>query len=160
MHSRLHTDYKIRDNLELVFVDVNIQKKKWLLDCCYNKISNHLHHLNKCLNVYMKSHDKILIMGDLNSEVSDNFWMIFAILAVSRILNRGLICFRNPNNPSCIDLFLTITCHWNGYFLLARNGSYCNENSLQKTKSKSHLIQKLQTLYWTIFQLWVSENWF
>ena len=67
----------------------------------------------------------------------------FCNISCLKSLNRGPICFRNPNNPSCIDLFpnkstamfLTITCYWNGYFLLARNGSYCNENSLQKTKA-------------------------
>ena len=74
--SRLLTDYKIKDNLELFFVEVNIRKKKWLLGCSYNphksNISNHLHHLNKGLDLYLKSYDNILIMGDLNSEVSEN----------------------------------------------------------------------------------------
>ena len=31
--SRLLTGYKIKDNLELFFVEVNIRKKKWLLGC-------------------------------------------------------------------------------------------------------------------------------
>ena len=35
-------------------------------------MSNHLHHLNKSLDIYLKSYDNILIMGDLNSEVSEN----------------------------------------------------------------------------------------
>ena len=34
--SRLLTDYKIKDNVELFFVEVNIRKKKWLLSCSYN----------------------------------------------------------------------------------------------------------------------------
>ena len=47
--SRLLTDYKIKDNVELFFVEVNIRKKKkkWLLSCSYNphksNISSHLH---------------------------------------------------------------------------------------------------------------------
>ena len=65
------TDCKIKKNLELFFVEVNIQKKKWLLGCSYNlhksSISNHLHHLNNGLDVYLKSYDNILIMGDINS---------------------------------------------------------------------------------------------
>ena len=67
--SRLLTDYKIKDNVELVFVEVNIQKKKWLLSCSYkaheNNISNNLNHLNKGLDVYLKSYDNILIMGEI-----------------------------------------------------------------------------------------------
>ena len=74
--SRPLTDYKIKDNLELFFVEVNIQKKKWLLVCSYNphksNIPNHLHYLNKGLDVYLKSYDNILIMGDLNSKVSES----------------------------------------------------------------------------------------
>ena len=56
--SRLLTDSKIKDNLELFFVKVNIRKKKWLLGCTYNphksNISNHLHHLNKVPDIYLK----------------------------------------------------------------------------------------------------------
>ena len=55
---RLLTDYKIKDNLELFFVEVNIWKKKWLLSCSYNphksNISKHLHHLSKGLDEYLK----------------------------------------------------------------------------------------------------------
>ena len=109
--SRLLTDYKIKDNLELFFVEVNIRKKKWLLGCSYNphknNISNHLHHLNKGLDVYLKSFDNILIMGDLNSEVSENCLNGFCNVNSLKTLNRGPTCFKNPNNPSCIDLFLT-----------------------------------------------------
>ena len=109
--SRLLTDYKIKDNLELFFVEVNIRKKKWLLGCSYNphksNISNHLHHLNKGLDVYLKSYDNILIMGDLNSEVSENCLNGFCNDNSLKTLNRGPTCFKNSNNPSCIDLFVT-----------------------------------------------------
>ena len=68
IHSRLLTDCKIKDNLELFFIEVSIPKKKWLLNCSYNlrksNISNHLHHLNKGLDVFSKSYNNILIMGD------------------------------------------------------------------------------------------------
>ena len=67
--SRFLTDYKIKDNVELVFVEVNLQKKKWLLSCSYkaheNNISNNLNHLNKGLDVYLKRYDNILIMGEI-----------------------------------------------------------------------------------------------
>ena len=109
--SRLLTDYKIKDNLELLFVEVNIRKKKLLLGCSYNphknNISNHLHHLNKGLDVYLKRFDNILIMADLNSEVSENCLNGFCNVNSLKTLNRGPTCFKDPNNPSCIDLFVT-----------------------------------------------------
>ena len=73
--SRLPTEYKPPENVESLFVEINIRKRKWLL-CCYNphknNISNHLHHLSKGLDVYLKHYDNLLILGDLNSELKDN----------------------------------------------------------------------------------------
>ena len=110
--SRLLTDYKIKDNLELFFVEVNIRKKKWLLSCSYNphksNISHHLHHLNKGLDVYLKSYDNILIMEDFNSEFSENCLNSFCNVNSLKTLYRGPTCFKNPSNPSCTDLSLTI----------------------------------------------------
>ena len=111
MPSRLLTDYEIKDNLELFFVEVNIRKKKWLLGCSFNphksNISNHQHYLNKSLDVYLKCYDNIQIMGDLNSEVSENCLNDFYNVNSLKTLNRDPTYFNNPNNLSCIDLFLT-----------------------------------------------------
>ena len=46
-------------------------------------------------------------MGDLNLEVSENCLDGFCIVNSLKTLNRGPTCFKNPSNPSCIDLFLT-----------------------------------------------------
>ena len=50
--------------------------------------------------------DNILVMGDLNSEVSENCLNGFCNVNSLKTLNIGPTCFKNPNNPSCIDLFL------------------------------------------------------
>ena len=109
--SRLLTEYKPPENLECLFVEINITKKKWLLCCSYNphkhNISNHLHHLNKGLDVYLKHYDNLLILGDLNSELKDSCLNDFSNVNNLKSLNKEPTCFKNPNNPSCIDLFLT-----------------------------------------------------
>ena len=46
-------------------------------------------------------------MGDFNSEFSENCLNSFYNVNSLRTLNRGLTCFKNPSNPSCIDLFFT-----------------------------------------------------
>ena len=46
-------------------------------------------------------------MGNLNSEVSENCLNGFCNVNSLKTLNRGVTCLKNPNNPSCIDLFLT-----------------------------------------------------
>ena len=109
--SRLLTEYKPPENVECLFVEINIRKKKWLLCCSYNphknNISNHLHHLNKGLDVYLKHYDNLLILGDLNSDLKDGCLNAFSNVNNLKSLNKEPTCFKNPNNPSCIDLFLT-----------------------------------------------------
>ena len=89
---RLLADYKMKETLELFFVEVDIRKKKWLLGCSYNphknNISNHIHHLNKGLDVYLKSYDNILIMRDLNFDLKlvKTVWMVYAMLTASKLL--------------------------------------------------------------------------
>ena len=125
--SRLLNDYKIKDNLELFFVEFNIRNKKWLLGRSYSphksNISIHLHHQNKDLDIYLKSYYNILIMGDLNSAVSENCLNCFCNVNSLKALNSGPTCFKSPNNLSCIDLFLTNRQkffhkmhYWNRYF--------------------------------------------
>ena len=61
--SHLLTEYKPSENVEYFYAEINIRKKKWFLCCSYNPhkndISNHLHHLNKGLNVNLKHYDMI-----------------------------------------------------------------------------------------------------
>ena len=45
-------------------------------------------------------------MGDLNLEVSENCLNGFCNVNSLKTLKSGLACFKNPNNPSCIGLFL------------------------------------------------------
>ena len=109
--SRLLTKYKPPENIECLFVKINIRRKKWLLCCSYNphknNISNHLHHLNKGLDVYLKHYDNLHILRDLNSDLKDDCLSAFSNVNNLKSLNNELACFENPNNPSCIDLFLT-----------------------------------------------------
>ena len=46
-------------------------------------------------------------MGDFNSEFSENCLNGFYNVNSLKTLNRGATCFKNPSNPSCIDLLLT-----------------------------------------------------
>ena len=46
-------------------------------------------------------------MGDFNSEFSENCLNSFCNVNSLKTLNRGPTCFKNPSNPSGIDLFLT-----------------------------------------------------
>ena len=84
----------------------------------------------------MDKYDNILFIEDFNSETSENY------------------CYKNPDNPSCIDLFLTNRwrCFQNTVaadtgisdLVLPQNGSYGIESFLQETKTKNHSLEKVR----------------
>ena len=63
--------------------------------------------LNKDLDTYDSKYDNIILLGDLNVESSDpvlyNFCNVYNLFS----LVKEPTCFKNPCNPSCVDLFLT-----------------------------------------------------
>ena len=62
---------------------------------------------NSGLDVYLKHYDNLLILGDFNSNLKDGCLNAFSNVNNLKSLNKEPTCFKNPNNPSCIDLFLT-----------------------------------------------------
>ena len=109
--SCLLTEYKLQDNTECLFIEINIRKKKWLFCCSYNpnknNISKHLHCLSKGLDTYFSQYDNIMLLGDLNVESLDPVLNDFCNVCNLFSLVKEPTCFKNPYNPSCIDLFLT-----------------------------------------------------
>ena len=108
--SDLHSEYKTPTNIESIFVEISIRKKNWLLCCSCNphksNISTQMYHLSKGLDICMNKYDNILFLGDFNSETSENYLDDFCNVYNLRNIVTEPTCFKNPENPSCIDLFL------------------------------------------------------
>ena len=64
-------------------------------------------NLNKIIDRNSSRYDKYLCVGDFNSETSETALRNFCDLYKLKNLVRKMTCFKNPDNPSCIDLFLT-----------------------------------------------------
>ena len=58
------------------------------------------------LDVY-SSYDKFLLAGDLNIEEGENCLGYFLDEFQAKNLVKEPTCFKNPDNPSCVDLFIT-----------------------------------------------------
>ena len=70
-------------------------------------ISNHLAILSKLIDQNLTSYDNIIILGEFNSEMSEDAMVVFCgIYNFKNIVNKPT-CYKNPNNPSCINLILT-----------------------------------------------------
>ena len=65
-----------------------------------------MHHLSKGLDIYMNKYDNILFLGDFNSEMSENYLNDFFNVYNLQNIVKEPTCFKNHENPSCIDLLL------------------------------------------------------
>ena len=55
----------------------------------------------------MSSYDDILVIGDLNSEISEIAMSEFCKKYNLQKLVKDPTCYKNPSKPTCIDLILT-----------------------------------------------------
>ena len=68
--------------------------------------------MNKGIDVYLKHYDNLLILGELNSVLTDNFLNNFSTVNNLRSPKKEPTCLKNQNNSPCIDLFLTNRPRW------------------------------------------------
>ena len=106
----LLTDHRLPVKAECLFTEINIRNEKRLLCCSYNphrnNVSNHISHLSNGPDNYV-SHYDIIFLGDFNSQPSENCANDFCNVCNLSNLAKEPTCFKNPDNPSCTDLFLT-----------------------------------------------------
>ena len=97
--------------IECLIVELNLKKRKWLLHCSYNPhknmIGEHLLHISRQLDVLSTKFDNFLLLGDLNSELSENLIKTFCGNYSLKNLVKEPTCFKNIHKPTCIDLILT-----------------------------------------------------
>ena len=107
--SRVLTKHVFPDDIKGLFIELNFRKAKWLLFGTYHPPtqsgSYYFNNLDKALDLYSR-YDKKLLVGDFNTEVSDVL-SIFLYQHDLKNLVKDRTCFKNANNPSTIDLFLT-----------------------------------------------------
>ena len=60
---------------ESVVVEINLYKKKWLINCSYNphknNIENHLDIINRSLDTHSTKYENIVLLDDFNACVND-----------------------------------------------------------------------------------------
>ena len=97
--------------IEGFYVEINLRKQKWLICCSYNtnkhNISKHMKALSKSIDLFSFNYENVLLMGDfktgLDNDASKDFCNLYDL---TNLINNKVTCYKNPNNPSCIDLLL------------------------------------------------------
>ena len=69
-------------------------------------VYNHLKQIRKALDIYSKKYENVLLMGDYNVNVKETNINVFCNQHKLKALNEEPTCFKNFNNPPCIDRFL------------------------------------------------------
>ena len=100
-----------KTTIEGLFVKINLRKNKWFLCCSYNPkkslISNHLHEIGNNLDLLSSKFKNYLLMGDFNSEPKEPAISDFCEIYITKNIIKEKTCFKNPENPTCVDLILT-----------------------------------------------------
>ena len=111
--SRLLNEHSAPDDLELICVEINLKKQKWLIMGIYRppKMSEtyFLDHLSRITDFYSRKYDRIVIMGDFNLELTDKPIKTFSNSYNFKNLVNENTCFKGP--PKCYDLILTNNKH-------------------------------------------------
>ena len=101
----------LSNHVESIFIEITIGKTKWLLGSGYNprksNISCFLSHIGKEIDKNLISHDNIIIIGDFNCPVYENEMTEFCEIYNLENLIKHPTCYKNPSNPSSIDVILT-----------------------------------------------------
>ena len=96
---------------EEIFIEINLRKTEWLILGTYHppnqSIDYFFENVGKALDIYSQKYHKFLLYGDFNSEYTESRLSEFLLKFDSKNLVMEKTCFENPENPRCIDLFLT-----------------------------------------------------
>ena len=102
---------KTSGGIECIFPEINLRKIKWVLMAgyspCKDRISHFLGDVSKKLDQYMDNYDNAILIGNFNSEMSENAMTEFCEIYNLPNLIKEPTCFKNLDNPSCIGVILT-----------------------------------------------------
>ena len=126
--------HKLPANVEGIMVEINLRKMKFLLISIYHSTNKDygttddvfLCEIGKVVDVY-SSFDSFLIVGDFNMQEGNSQLDDFLCTYHAKNLVKEPTCFKSPENPSCVDLFVTYNKHGFTWTHPKRTGMNWNE---------------------------------
>ena len=92
-------------------IEINLRKTIFLLLAAYHPPSQcdeyFFDNVSKVLDKYAHSHEKVLLAGDLNTQENESCINNFITKHDLKNIVKEPTCFKNTENPICIDLFIT-----------------------------------------------------
>ena len=113
--SKLVSKHTLPDDMENMFIEIKLRKTKWLILGTYHPPNQPDDYLFKAvgnaLDQYLKTYEKFLLLGDFNAEDTEPILSEFLEQYEAKNIMKNKTCFKNPDRPTCIDLFLTNSQH-------------------------------------------------
>ena len=103
IHSKLLPNVKPSGNIKNIFVEINLRSKKWLISGSYNLIQNHTAKLSKNLDFYSSKYENFIVIDDFNAEMTNSYLEEFSASYNLNNFIKQPTCFKNLENPTCID---------------------------------------------------------
>ena len=104
-------DHPSPKNVEGIFLEINLRSSKWLLFGGYNfsknNTRNFVNQVGQILDLYISKYENLLLLGDFNSEMSEEGMKDFSETYDLTNLTKEPTCSKSIDNPSLIDLILT-----------------------------------------------------
>ena len=109
--AKLVENPQLPNDIEAIFIELNFRINKWLLMGTYhppNQCSKYFYtEVGKVLDTHSKTYDNIVLVGDFNEKESESNTKSFLEEHNLKNLVKEPTCYKNPQNPSCIDWILT-----------------------------------------------------
>ena len=110
MPSKLLADHKLPNDIEEIFVELNLRKKKWFLFGSYHLPSQSeeyfFHQVKKGLDMCSKFYERFMLIGDFNADESGLCLSQFLFEMNAKNIVKEPTCYKSLSNPSCIDLVI------------------------------------------------------
>ena len=108
--SKIHTKHILPTDIELLFIELNSRKCKWLLSGIYHPTSQSDQYffdkLDNTINVCY-NYENILLVGDFNAQIGETYLDTFLCQHELKNVNKNPTSYKNSENPSCIYFILT-----------------------------------------------------
>ena len=108
--NRALKDHMIPGDIEVLPIEINLRKTKFLLLASYHPPAQSdeyfFDNMTKILDKY-NSYEKVLLVGDFNAQENEPCLRNFLCENNLKNIVKQPTCFKNVENPSTIDLFLT-----------------------------------------------------
>ena len=103
--------FNLPSNIEIIIIELNINKIKWLVCGCYHPPSQSdeyfFYYSGKVLDNFNTKHDCFVLLGDFNMHENETILSDFLNACNAKNIVKNKTCFKSIEIPSCVDLVIT-----------------------------------------------------